>query len=89
MSQRKLWHAWLLLVMLGALTAAMAAGGAGKLGQQSIAVAAILVAGIKARIILASYLGLAASRFWTRTFDIALGGFIALAIGTYLAGTGG
>lgn len=60
-------------------------------GAVAIAVAAgvLVLAGLKARIILAHYLALSKSRFWMGAFDGALAGFLGLAFAIYLIGNGG
>ncbi|MCZ7593650.1 MAG: hypothetical protein M5U16_01095 [Hyphomicrobium sp.] len=48
-----------------------------------------MLAGLKARVILARYLGLAGSRFWTRAFDLTIGFFLVIAFALYSFGSGG
>ncbi|HEX2842345.1 cytochrome C oxidase subunit IV family protein [Hyphomicrobium sp.] len=88
MPARDLIEAWGSLVALSIGTVLIASVDAsGKRG--TLAAAGVLtLAGIKARVILARYLGLSGSRFWTRTFDLAIGIFLALAFGLYTFGSG-
>lgn len=44
----------------------------------------LALAWLKARVILARYLGLAAAPFWRRGFEIALAAFCLLLLGLYL-----
>ncbi|MBC7153389.1 MAG: nitric oxide reductase F protein [Rhodobacteraceae bacterium] len=55
-------------------------------GLTAFAGALILaLAWLKARVILARYLGLAAAPFWRRGFEVALALFCLLLLGLYLA----
>lgn len=86
MPARDLVQAWAMLVILSFGTVLIASTGA--TGSIWFAGAVLVLAGLKARVILARYLGLAGSRFWMRTFEVAIGLFLALAFGLYLFGTG-
>lgn len=80
-----LLRAWLWLIMLSLAATAVS------VWPWPVAftpVAGTLVLGLawlKARVILARYLGLAAAPFWRRGFDMALGLFCLLLLGLYLA----
>lgn len=88
MPARDLIEAWAALVVLSLGTVLIASNdGPGRTG--AIAAGCVLVlAGLKARMILARYLGLAGSRFWTRSFDLAIGLFLGLSFALYLFGSG-
>lgn len=79
---------WLLLVALSVMTTALTVTETHGSARIAAAAGVLVLAGFKARLILARYLGLARSRFWMGTFDLALGGLIALAFVIYLIGTG-
>lgn len=89
MASRVLFQFWGLLVVLSAATTGLTMVHAQGHLKQLITAAVLALAGVKARIILARYLGLAASRFWTRVFDVVLGVFLALALVIYLVGEKG
>ena len=86
MPARDLVQAWMTLVVLSFGTVLIASTGA--TSSTWFAGSVLVLAGLKARVILARYLGLSGSRFWTRTFDLAIGLFLALAFGLYLFGAG-
>ncbi len=48
----------------------------------------LVLAGVKARLILTQYLGLRASPFWRGSFTLAVSIFLLAAFALYLAGTG-
>jgi hypothetical protein len=76
------------LMLLSFGTVLIASTGRSALGAGWIAGCVLTLAGLKARIILARYLGLARSRFWTRAFDLVIGVFLAVVFGVYLLGSG-
>ncbi len=86
MPARDLVQAWMALVALsiGTVLIAMASGRSGTF----MAAGVLALAGIKARVILSRYLGLSGSRFWMRSFDLAIGLFLALAFALSLFGSG-
>lgn len=87
MPARDLVEAWGALVAFSigtVLIASLASGDRGTLTAAGV----LALAGVKARVILARYLDLAGSRFWTRTFDLVIGIFLALAFGLYAFGSG-
>lgn len=88
MLARDLVHAWGALVALSLGTVLIASADVSRDGGLIAAASVLTLAGLKARVILARYLGLAGSRFWTRAFDLAIGLFLALALAVYLFGTG-
>lgn len=74
--------AWLLALSLGSTVVSLWAWPD---GLAPLAGATILVlAWLKARVILARYLGLAAAPFWRRGFDISLALFCLLLLGLFL-----
>ncbi|MGD9785646.1 MAG: cytochrome C oxidase subunit IV family protein [Hyphomicrobiaceae bacterium] len=87
MADGRLVFSWCLLVGLSAATAGLSAVRPGDLSPIAFTVAVLILAGFKARIILFRYMGLAASRFWSRAFDAALIVFLLLALVVYLIGT--
>lgn len=89
MAARGLVQVWGVLVALSATTTSLTMVSSQGNAKHWIAAAVLVLAGFKARVILARYLGLAASLFWTRAFDIVLGIFLALAFVIYLAGERG
>ncbi len=88
MPDRDLVKAWGALLVLSIGTVLIASIGA--VGDRgTLAAAAVLaLAGVKAHVILTRYLGLSGSRFWTHTFDLAIGIFLAVAFGLYVFGSG-
>ncbi len=86
MPARHLLEAWAVLVALSfgtVLLTMMDQRGIGRL----IAVAGVLLlAALKMRVILARYLGLSGTRFWTRAFDLAIGLFFVLAFALHTFG---
>lgn len=61
--------AWALLVALSAASTALAASG---LSGAALALPILILAGLKAHVILRDYLGLAAAPGWLRGFDLGL-----------------
>jgi hypothetical protein len=88
MPARDLVTAWAALVALSIGTVLTASLGASGDRGMLTAAGVLVLAGVKARVILTRYLGLAGSRFWTHTFDLAIGIFLALAFGLYAFGLG-
>lgn len=86
MPTRDLVHAWLALLLLSYGTVLIASNGTH--ASAWMAGGVLLLAGLKARVILARYLGLSGSRFWMRVFDLAIGLFLAAAFALYLFGSG-
>lgn len=88
MLPRDLVTAWTGLIALSIGTVLLASLGTSA-GRGSLVAAGVLaLAGVKARVILARYLGLSCSRFWTRCYDLALTMFLALAFALYAFGSG-
>ncbi|CTQ53632.1 hypothetical protein LP7551_02157 [Roseibium album] len=80
-------RAWFsLLVLSGASVAAAFIAGAG-MGESVVGVLVLLFAWMKARVILARYLGLWQAPFWQSGFNWVLGLFCLLLLGLYLAPT--
>lgn len=75
-------RAWLLLVALSLASTGLAASG---LSGAGFVLAVLALAGIKARLILAHYLGLTAAPAWARGFDLGLALLLALFAGLALA----
>jgi hypothetical protein len=89
LSSRALIHAWLLLLVLSAATTLLTLVNVNSPARSVVGATVLILAGSKARVILARYLGLDASCFWTRVFDMALGFFLVLAFALYAFGTKG
>lgn len=83
MHARGLIAGWIMLVVLSAATATVTMSDlSGE--RRTLASAAVLVlAGLKARIILTRYLRLSRSRFWLHVFDGVIGSFLFLAYAIY------
>lgn len=88
MPARDLVEAWGALVVLSVGTVVIALAGTAGRGGTFMAAGILALVGLKARVILARYLGLAGSRFWTRAFDLAIWMFLALAFAVYAFGSG-
>ncbi len=86
MPSRSLVHAWGALVVLSGATTLLTLSHSAAPARPIVAVAVLVLAGLKARVILSRYLGLDASRFWTRSFDLLIGGFLSIAYVLYLFG---
>ncbi|SFT39045.1 cytochrome C oxidase subunit IV family protein [Sedimentitalea nanhaiensis] len=85
MSQRALRTGWLTLMALSLISTVISLWSFPD-GWQALAGTAILIlAWLKARVILGRYLGLDSAPFWARGFGIALGLFCVLLLGLYLA----
>lgn len=85
---RPLLNAWLALIAASLGTVALATTNLSGHARTLAAAGVLLLAGFKARVILARYLGIGASRFWTRGFDLAIGLFLALGFALYVFGSG-
>ncbi|MFA9474158.1 MAG: cytochrome C oxidase subunit IV family protein [Filomicrobium sp.] len=83
MRARALIEAWAVLVGLSAATTILSIFEVSGRGGVIIAGFVLLLAGIKARVILSRYLQLRNSRFWTRSFDFAIGSFLLLSFGLF------
>ena len=84
MAARSLLKAWVALVALSVCTALLSAAHASQSGHRIMIAAGLLtLAGIKARVILADYLGLRTSPFWSRAFGFTLGLFLVTAFAFY------
>lgn len=88
MTSRAMIEAWVLLVAMSAATTALTFVEISGRSRMVIAAGVLVLAGLKARIILSRYLQLHNSRFWTRAFDLAIGGFLLLSFGLYAIATG-
>ena len=78
----RLTQAWAFLLALSAASTAMAASGA---SGPALILTVLALAGMKARVILSAYLGLAAAPGWQRGFDLGLALLLALFAGLALA----
>lgn len=88
MTSSPLVAAWMMLIAIGfATTLSTLIEPSGPMGRIVVAIVVLALAALKARVILGRYLGLAASRFWTRGFDFAVGGFLTVALVLYTLGT--
>ncbi len=83
---RPLIAAWVGLVAAGLGTTLVTLLPRADIGGRIAAASVLALAGLKSAIILRRYLGLAASAFWTRGFDLVIGLFLLLAYGLYLLG---
>lgn len=88
MPARDLIEAWVALVVLSFGTVLLTMAEQWNSGRIIVVAGVLLLAGLKMRVILARYLGLAGTRFWTRTFDLAIGIFLALAFALHTFGSG-
>lgn len=77
--------AWVLLIGLSLLTTSLSAISGSSAFDKAVAAGVLILAGLKARLILGRYLDVQRSRFWTRGFDLAIGGFLVLCFGLHLA----
>lgn len=73
---------WLILIALSAASTAIAASGA---TGAALTLAVLVLAGLKARVILSAYLGLSAAPGWQRGFDLGLGLLLTLMAALALA----
>lgn len=85
MTSKQMIEAWGLLVALSLATTALTLIEASGPVRVAIGGAVLALAGLKARIILSRYLHLARSRFWTRSFDMAIGLFLLIAFVLFAA----
>ena len=84
MTRLSLIRAWIFLIAFCAMSTLLSVSPFPP-GWEALAGAAILtLAWLKARIILARYLGLAQAPFWARGFGIVLALFCTLLLGLYL-----
>lgn len=89
MPLRRLVEAWIALLALSLGTVVLATADVASLGAAFGAAGVLVLAGLKARVILTRYLGLAGSPFWTHAFDMAIGLFLALSFALHTFGSGG
>jgi hypothetical protein len=89
MPLRDLVEAWVALIALSLGTVILAMADVSGHGAAVAAAGVLVLAGLKARVILARYLGLGRSQFWTRAFDLAIGLFLALSFALHTIGSGG
>ncbi|MFZ1469505.1 MAG: cytochrome C oxidase subunit IV family protein [Paracoccaceae bacterium] len=80
---QRVTRAWIFLLILSAASTLLAVWG--KDGPW-LAVAVLVLAGIKARVILSAYLGLRDAPDWQRGFDLALGLLLVTLCGLAVAG---
>lgn len=86
MSTRSLIEAWIVLVLLSAGTAILTLIEASASYRLMIGGGVLVLAGLKARVILTRYLGLSPSRFWKQIFDVLLFIFLSIAYVIYVLG---
>jgi hypothetical protein len=89
MPQRSLIEAWAALLALSLGTVLLTRIDASGRDRAFLAAGVLMLAGLKARVILIRYLGLAGSRFWTGAFDLAIGAFLLLGFALHTFGTKG
>lgn len=87
MHARALIEAWAVLVGLSAATTVLSMMEVSGRGGIIISGFVLLLAGIKARVILSRYLQLRNSRFWLRSFDMAIGSFLLLSFAVFAFAT--
>lgn len=80
-----LTRAWLALIALSGFSALAAAAISNGYDARVAGSIVLLLALIKARIILSYYLGLATAPSWRRGFNLVLAVFMLVALGLYLA----
>lgn len=85
MPAHDLVRAWLVLVALSTGTVLLAA--IPGLNATYTVVGVLVLAGLKARVILSRYLGLAGSRFWMRAFGSVIWMFLLVSFGLYMFGS--
>lgn len=83
MTARPLIEAWALLMALSLATTALTLVEASDPVRIATGGVVLMLAGLKARIILTRYLRLAGSTFWTRSFDMAIGLFLIIAFALF------
>lgn len=86
MTTRSLIEAWLVLVVLSAGTTILTLIEASASYRLIIGGGVLVLAGLKARVILTRYLGLGRSRFWKQMFDVLLFIFLSIAYLIYVLG---
>jgi hypothetical protein len=89
MQARDLIEAWAMLIVVSLGTVLLATAGFAADSATGVAACVLVLAGLKARVILVRYLGLARSHFWTRAFDLVIGLFLSIAFALYVFGSGG
>jgi hypothetical protein len=87
MKSDPIFRAWFLLLVLSAASVVAALIAGMGFGESVVGVLVLLFAWMKARVILARYLGLWQAPFWQSGFNWALGLFCLLLLGLYLAPT--
>lgn len=85
MTGRRLFLAWAGLIGLSIASTLLSLPVIAPGLQWALGIGVLTLAWLKARIILAQYLGLAAAPFWRRGFEISLAGFCVLLLALYLA----
>jgi len=85
MTSKQMLEAWGLLVALSLATTVLTLIEVSGPIRVAIGGAVLVLAGLKARIILSRYLHLARSRFWTQSFDMAIGLFLLIAFVLFAA----
>ena len=84
MGNKALHIAWVSLIVLSIAATALSFPAINSYWPTASGIAVLILAWLKARIILARYLGLAAAPAWARGFDLALGGLFVIFLALYL-----
>ncbi len=84
MTPRAITTGWLALLGLSLCSTAISLWSFGATWQGPAGAIILILAWLKARVILGRYLGLSAAPFWARGFGIALALYCALLLGLYL-----
>ena len=74
-------HAWLLLVILSVASTSLASPASSGMVGTWLALPVLVIAWVKARLILRYYLGLAAAPGWSRGFSLVLAIYMLLMMG--------
>lgn len=84
MLRDRLWRSWIWLLVWSLASTAIAVAITQDLAGASAGAAILLLAYLKARLILARYLGLAEAPSWFSGFKLAIGGYMLLLLLLYL-----
>lgn len=83
MDARPMIRGWVALVAMSAMTTALTLLHPEGAARLAVGALVLLLAGLKARVILRRYLALERSRFWSSGFSLAIGIFLLLALALY------
>ncbi|MFP7570543.1 hypothetical protein [Marivita sp. S2033] len=84
MTRKSLYTAWAVLIVLSLASTLLSHTAVWSLWPLGAGIAVLALAWLKARIILAQYLGLAEVPSWRRGFEFALAALCLLMLGIYL-----